>query len=749
MKCLFAGLLAILALSHAFPASAAPAAASNAATTAARPKIGLVLGGGGARGLAHVGVIEQLERMRVPIDCIAGTSAGALVGGIYASGMPVPEIVRNLEQADWDRLIGGTPDRRNLPYTRKRDDYQNLAAATFGLDAEGLKVPRSVVGSQFIDRFLREMTRDIYKESFNDLPIPFEAVATDLEKGDMRVFKSGDLAIALRASMAVPGVFDVVDDNGRLLVDGMFVRNLPVENLKDRSPGSCAADIVIVVDVGTPMLKTEQIRTFLDVASQAMNIATGRNVIEQRKLIGPSDVLIEPNLDGYTPASFTSVKEIIQRGREAMKPFEARLAGLAMDDTHYRGWLTRIAGRTVEAQKPYDKLVVTPTRFVPLDTVESVIAGDVPPATQAQLLDRFDKVYDSGDFDSINYRLQTEGGQRIATVTPLERSVGPNYLRMGIDFKLDTYRTASISFLGNYQLTWLNQWGAQWRNDLRLGAETSLQSEFYQPLADTQTFLVGRVAASTSSLPLFDESGNRLFEIGVDARGAELGGGYSFGRFGEIRVTGFTEHLKGEVVTGGFGLTSQVTTRLKGGHALLIVDQLDNPKWPRHGYFLRSDYVAGKLTDVDDQANLLQFDGDLVGTLGTYTVRGTARVRGSLDQKLSTVPVPYQLGGFLQLSGLQTNQLTGARTGLGRVMVYKQISALLPQLGSGTYIGGSLEGGKVWNQIFTGTNTKVIPAASAYLGVDTVLGPLYLGLGWSEYDGSSKWAGYLYLGYTN
>jgi len=759
MKRLIPTLCAALAVTCSPVAQAAPKTASNALpkaeavaavapATVKRPRVGLVLGGGGARGLAHVGVLEELERLHVPIDCIAGTSAGALIGGIYASGMPLPEIRRRLEEADWDKLIAGSPDRRNLPYLRKKDDYQNLAAMTFGVDDSGLKVPRSVVGSQLIDRFLREMTRDIYRDSFNDLPIPFEAVATDLEKGDMRVFKGGDLAIALRASMAVPGVFDVVNDNGRLLVDGMFVRNLPIENLKEKTPGSCAADVVIVVDVGTPMLKTEEIRTFVDVAAQAMNIATGRNVLEQRKLLAPGDVLIEPDLEGYTPASFTSVKEIIERGRAAAQPLEAQLSALAVDNSDYRAWLAGIASRATESQKPYDRLEVTQTRFVPPDRVEGVITGKVQPATQEQLLERFDALYDTGDFDSINYRLHEAGGQQVATVTPLERSVGPNYLRMGIDFKLDTYRTAAISFLGNYQMTWLNRWGAQWRNDIRLGAESSLKSELYQPLGHSPTFLVGSVSFGSSSLPLFDSDGNQLFEIGVNRRGAEVGGGYGLGRYGEFRLTAFTEHVEGEVLTGGLGISSNATTRLYGGRAQLVIDQLDNPKWPRHGYFLRTDYSAGHIKDQDDLAQLVEVDGDVAGTFGTYTVRSTARVRGSLDQKLSTVPIPYQLGGFLQVSGMQTNELTGARTALGRVMAYKQISSLLPQLGSGLYVGGSLEAGKVWNQIFTGTNTKVIPAGSAYLGVDTLLGPLYLGVGWADYNGG-KWAGYLYLGYTN
>lgn len=741
---------ALSALSFSASLKAAPATEPTAtAVTKPRPRIGLVLGGGGARGLAHVGVLEQLERLRVPIDCIAGTSAGALIGGIYASGMPLPELRKRLEEANWDKLIGGTPDRANLPYLRKRDDYQNLAAVTFGVDSSGFKVPRAVVGSQLIDRFLREMTRDIHRDSFRDLAIPFEAVATDLVSGDMKIFEGGDLAIALRASMAVPGVFDVVeDDKGRLLVDGMFVRNLPVENLKTPQPKGCGADVLIVVDVGTPTLKKDEIVTFLDVAAQAMNVATGRNVIEQRKLIGPQDILLEPDLTGYSPASFADVREIIKRGRIHTQENEDRLAQLGVSEEAYIGWLAGVATRGGDSTKPYERLIIAETRFVPQKRVEDVITGTVPPATQSQLLERFDTLFDTGDFDSINYRLSSESGQRVATIAPIERAVGPNYLRFGLDFKFDTYRTAEIGLLLNYQMTWLNQWGAQWRNDLRLGADSVFQTEIYQPLWGSRIFLVAGASWSDSGLPLFSEDGDRLFEFGIDQVRAEAGIGYSLGRYGEARLSGYMGHVEAEVITGGLGLLSKSETQVRALNAVLLIDQLDNPKWPRKGYFLRGDYSLAKFDTDDRLANLLSLDGDWVGTFGTLTSRATMRYRGSLGRDLADVPIPNTLGGFLQLSGLQTDQLTGASTGLGRLMVYKQIGSLLPQLGSGTYIGGSVEGGKVWRQLIDGKDSQLIPAGSLYLGVDTLLGPLYLGVGYADRNGG-QWAGYMYLGYVN
>ncbi|QSI76591.1 patatin-like phospholipase family protein [Niveibacterium microcysteis] len=719
---------------------------------AKRPKIGLVLGGGGARGLAHVGVLEQLERLRVPIDCIAGTSAGALVGGVYSSGMPLPDIRKRVESVDWEKLIGGVPDRRNLPYLRKQDDFKNLAAMTLGLDAEGVKLPRSVVNSQFIDAFLRELTQDQFIDSFAKLPIPFVAIATDLESGDMRVFKSGDLAIALRASMAVPGAFDVVHDSGRMYVDGMFVRNLPVENIKSKAPEGCGADIVIVVDVGTPMLKRDDIKSFLDVAVQAMNIATGRNVQESRKLIGPDDVLIEPDLDGYSPASFTDAKDIIERGRKSVASVEARLAELAIPEQDYQAWASRVSSKAPKELVPYDRVEVASTRFVPAKRVEEVLTAPPAPASQDELLKRFDKLYDSGDFDGINYRLNQEGGQRVATVAPIERHVGPNYLRFGVDLSFDTYRTANVALLANYQMTWLNQWGAQWRNFLRLGAGGELESEIYQPLWSSPVFAYARAEGANSLFPVYSEEGSKLLELEIRRAGAEAGIGYSLGRYGEVRTGLLIQKIRNEATTGIAGTltTNTLSSTVRGLRLTGVVDQLDNPKWPRHGYYLRTDYGVAKMESENSSrkdSQLLSIDADLVETYATYTVRGSARLRGSLERELAGTPAPYQLGGFLQLSGLRADQLVGAQTALARVMVYKQISTLLPQLGSGTYIGGSLESGKVWNQLVTHENTPTIPSASVYLGVDTLLGPLYMAVGWSDYMGG-KWGGYLYLGYT-
>ncbi|MFT4173531.1 MAG: patatin-like phospholipase family protein [Rhodocyclaceae bacterium] len=742
-KCLGSLALALLATCVAAQTPAEPP----------RPRIGLVLGGGGARGLAHLGVLEELRRLNVPIDCIAGTSAGALIGGIYASGMDVPELIERVEGADWDQLLSGTPDRRDMPFTRKTDDFKNYASFTLGLDAAGLHIPRSVIGSQAIDRFLHQLTRDVNVPSYAQLPIPFQAVSTDLVTGQMKTFTGGDLAVALRASMAVPGIFDAVRVDEQFLVDGMFVRNLPIENVKEQ----CQAEVVIAVDVGRPMLKAEQIHSLVDVIDQAMQIATGQNVREQRALLGPQDIIIEPRLDEYSTASFRDVRAIVQRGREAVAPLAERLRVLAISEADYARWRIAIDQAVPGAGQHFDRIEVAKTRFVPEENIGQVLAGKDAPSNQRALQDRLDSLYDTGDFDRLDYFVRDENGQRIATVTPFERAVGPNYLRLGLDVQFDSFQTANIALLGNYQMTWLNSWGAQWRTSARLGHDSAITTELMQPLARSPVFVAANASIGSRSLPLFLQDGSQLLEVGFWDRAAGGDLGYSFGRYGEFRLGGFVQNRRA-AVRSGLPWAEPTNNTSHGVRAGFVIDQMDNPRFPRNGYFIRADYLNGRQKSRDNEYGRYrqaETDIDVAHTFTRTTVRATVRGRsvasevmendGTLSRDSSDQV--YTLGGFLQLSGLQTDRLAGEKIVLGRIMAYQQVAPLLPTFGSGTYVGASLELGKVWKQIlFDDQSTAWIPAASAYVGVDTLFGPLYLALGWANYHGGSVGA-YLYLGY--
>ncbi|HSD37338.1 MAG TPA: patatin-like phospholipase family protein [Rhodocyclaceae bacterium] len=706
----------------------------------AGPRIGVVLGGGGARGLAHLAVLRQLEELRIPISCIAGTSAGALIGGIYATGRPLADITDRIRTADWDQMLNGSPRRKTLPYSSKINDYKNLADMTLGLDAEGLHLPRRAIGAQNVERFLRELTSDAYATSFNDLAIPFKAIATNLITGDARVFESGDLSIALRASMAVPGVFDLVELDGEYLVDGMFVRNLPVEDLKGR-----CADIIIAVDVGTPSLKASDIHSLLDVITQSMNVTTNRNVIEQRNLLGPKDILVQPDLTGYSPSSFREAPAIIDRASQLDEKTLARLRELSVDAATYARWHADLNTRYLaNVRTTYDRIEVAGTKTIPSEIVRETLGGDDIPKNQKGLQERLDTLFKTGEFDQVNYFVRDSGGQRVATVTPIEREVGPHYLRLGTEVRFDTDRSSDIAFLANYQMTWLNRWGAQWRNDLQLGLNSGFSTEFFQPIARSAFFVAPNGSVSADIIPIYDTDGKHLWDVSQRSSLSALDMGLSLSRFGEMRFGPYTRYTVSEILTGS-GAGTRVNGRDYGLQTSLTIDQLDNPRFPRSGYLANFSYRIGSATSAEDGSSSsreLKLNGDGAATFGSTTLRL------SLRHAASDGPGPdyTQLGGFLHLSGLRNNQLNGTKSDFGRAMIYRQIAPLTTGLGSGTYLGASLETGRMRNQVLDHSDTSWIPSASVWLGVDTFMGPLYTGLGWSNYNGG-QFAGYIYLGF--
>jgi NTE family protein len=699
--------------------------------------IGLVLGGGGARGLAHIGVIQELEKLRIPIACIAGTSAGALVGGVYASGMSSRQLEKEVETADWVRLLAGTPRRADVPYENKRDDVRNLADLTLGISRTGgLRVPRAAVGSQEIDSFLRRMTRDISVPDFETLPIPFEAVATDLASGEAHVFKGGDLAIALRSSMAVPGIFDLVTVDGHPLVDGMLVRNVPVQNVKNR-----CAEKLIVVDVGTPLLPDDEIHNLIDVAQQQQNILVRNNVLEQLALMTPGDVLIQPDLTGIATSDFEKAPEIIKRGRAAVAPLADELAEFSLDEAAYAQWKAVVAARQPAEAGDYADVRIGKTKYVPPAELAAYLGIEKEkPKNQKELLESLNRLYATGDFDRVGYVLRDENGLRVADVLPVERSVGPNYLRLGLDFKVDTYNTADIAFLANLRMTWLNEWGAQWRNDVRLGKSPRLQSELIQPLARTPFFLSLGGLLSREQFNFYDDT-QRFAVANQDIGAVEADLGLSFGRYGELRVGYFRAHDEISMDIGP--KIDPIRANFGGVAARLVVDQLDNPRFPRHGYYVALDgrYV---FSSAQDDFVTIRNAVDLAYSLGNTTLRGSFRFEGALEGSTNETGSIHSLGGFLRLSGFQDGEFVGSRTMLARAMVYHRLIGLLPNFGSGVYLGGSAEAGRVWEPLFiSDLSGRTIYSGSVFGGVDTLLGPLYLAYGQGI---GGRRAGYLYLG---
>jgi NTE family protein len=319
VRIFFLPLLAIAGLTVAPHAAFATDSVAQEAKPTARQKIGLVLGGGGARGSAHVGVLKVIEELRIPIDYIAGNSMGAIVGGLYASGMTPDQIAHELKTIDWDDTFNDDPARPDRTFRRKRDDDFYLAKARLGMRDGEVQFPFGLIQGQKFDLHLSRLTlRSAKTHDFNKLPTPFRAVATDIETGQEVVLQSGNLARSIRASMAVPGGFDPVEIDGKLLVDGLVVNNVPVNIARDMG-----ADIVIVVDVGSGLSKREDIKGVLSVVGQLTNILSQRNVDLQLATLKPNDIFIMPELGKLGAGDFNKAAEGIESDGRARVPRSA------------------------------------------------------------------------------------------------------------------------------------------------------------------------------------------------------------------------------------------------------------------------------------------------------------------------------------------------------------------------------------------------------------------------------------------
>ena len=699
--------------------------------------VGVVLGGGGARGFAHLGVLRELQRLHVPVRCIAGTSAGALIGGMYANGMDLDQMAVDFKNANWDQMLSGRLPRSDIPYDKKRNDYRNYLDVTFGLQDGQLRVPRSAINSQEIEMFIRKLTRDRQLDSFDQLPIPFRAIATDLANGEAVVFDKGPLAEALRASMAVPGLFDLVETNGRLLVDGGLARNLPIQDARQ-----CARHL-IVVDVGTPPLTKEQINSLFDVVAQTSNLMVSRNVREQMALLQQGDVLIRPDLNGYNTTAFGDNQVIIERGTAAAMAQTKELSRFSVSPERYAAWRSRLQ------LPPYPVVdevqVKSDSRFVNTDGLAKSIAGLHGGEAVDEVRQKLRDEFATGDYDQLSYTLDASGGRNVMTVMPLEKSIGPNALHFGLSLNSSTPGDSNFSFLAAHQRNWLNASGGSWRNEMVIGKDKLFKTELYQPWSyDSPLFAAASISYHQQPLSFYDDNHIKYAEISNDVTSVNADVGTLLGRYGEFRIGLFDSRVESYLSQGQFSyLSDTVTHSYAGVRGKLVIDQFDNPRWPRSGYFMNT-VVTSSLPAMGSYNASRDYDAIVEGvrTFGDITFRLTGKARGIVNRKQDDYRLE-SLGGFLNLTGYQAGELLGEKVALSRLMVYWRASSLPSVLGSGLYAGMSAEVGRVWGNPFNGSNTGWIPAGSVFLAADTILGPFFLGVGNAR---NGKLSGYLYLG---
>ncbi|MGH8135816.1 MAG: patatin-like phospholipase family protein, partial [Steroidobacteraceae bacterium] len=515
-------LIAAPALAQAAPAEAAPT----------RPRIGLVLSGGGARGLAHVGVLKVLDELHVPVDAIAGTSMGAVIGGLYASGMTAAEVESLVKSVDWNEAFDDRPPRADLSFRRKLDDRDYLVRFPLGLKAGKFRVPRGLIQGQKLTQILRRETISIAGiDDFDRLPTRFRAVATDLETGDRRVLASGDLTEALRASMSAPGVFAPVELNGRLLVDGGLVENLPVDVAREMG-----VDIVIAVDVGFQPVGRRELNSALAVSNQMLTIMMQRETDRQRALLVDGDVLIEPALGTMPSLDFTAVDQTVRHGIEGARGQSVRLAELGVGEMEWQNYVAaRAAGESAPPQIQFVRVDEKSRRY--RERLEAELAPVVGTTLDPAAMERrLSHLYGDDIFESLDYKIVREHETEGIEVSARRKSWGPNYVRFGFELRDDFEGSNSFSAGLRTQVTEVNKYGAEWQTDLRIGENPRFSSEFYQPIGYAwDWFVAPRILVERRNFD-FIADGEPLATYRVRNKEAGLDIGREFASWGEMRV---------------------------------------------------------------------------------------------------------------------------------------------------------------------------------------------------------------------
>jgi len=736
-----------------FAETASPAFAKHV-DDHSRPKIAVVLAGGGAKGAAHIGVLKALEDMHIPVDIITGTSMGAYVGGLYATGMSAEEIESFIYSVDWN---SGYRDRVDRSQRRVRDkEYEDRYQITtdLGLRFGEVRSPTGVVQGQNMLRILRETTGNLGRfRSFDDLAIPYRSVATDIVELEEVVLGNGYLVDAMMASMSVPGALPPYELNGHLLVDGGVVNNMPVDVAR-----AMGADIVIAVDISTDYKNREDFTGLFTVADQLSNYLVRRSTQEQAKTLREDDVYIRPNVGQMETVEFEKMPEAFQAGYDITKGLKSKLEGLSVSSADYQQYIDHKQqvrkGLTYGDLRVVDQIVlVNNTHYSDVLLTNRLALESGRPLKTAEIEKAVENLYVLDRFELITYHFEEIDGVNQLIVEVNEKSWGPNYLNFRF-FLEDDFNTDSQYGIGmSANFTDLNSHGAELTFNVDMGTDKLIEAELYSPVLSSQELFV------SSKLNYNNENRNVALNnfANPDISGVydylpvlytefvtELSAGVQPTLWQELRVGG--RYTKGTIEASTLSSLEALDYERFGMFANYRLDTLDDFAFPTHGMLIDLGYLvshdnsrevfqpipnADKAKDTVYEISA-RFKGAM--TQSRHTLVGQAEY-SFVESKNSLVPLnSRELGGFLNLSGIPRNSLIGQNlfyTSL--VYRYKWMDNDFGLFEAPVYLGASLERGGVWsdNDIKL-DEAPLYNAASVFFGVDSPVGPIMLAYGRTE-----------------
>ncbi len=724
------GILAALLLA----VCAAPAAASESVTPAApgieRPRVGLVLGGGGAKGAAHIGVLRVLDELNVPVDCVVGTSMGALVGAPFAAGLPPARIEEIVRGTDWSRTVGGTDQRRRTPIDRKLAERNYTNTVELGVSRQGVTTPGGLLSTQNIEGMIRALVSGsaLASTDFDDLAIPFRAVATDMVAGEMVVLDSGDLPIALRASMAVPGVFAPVRLGERVLSDGGMMRNLPVDIARE-----VCADVVIAVWFATPQPQPDELGSAVSIVGRALDVMVDANQKEQIASLQDRDTGIEVDVGDISSADFHRVADAIDLGRAAAERMRATLARYAVPGSVYARWRQSLRQATGDDSVRLADVRIEGLERVAPDYVRSQLEHAVPGATvtRDQIVEDTDRIFALGDFERVTYEVDGTPGGDVLRIYPVEKSWGPDFLSFDLGLTANEVDELQAVLRADYRRTWLNRRGGEWHSAVQIGRQSLFETDFYQPLDVRQRYFVQpilRLATDLQDAYIGDE---RIATFRMEEGWAQFDFGFNLDTRAQLRAGLRRGTLDVELDTGTIFLPTiddLAETALVLG---AVYDTRDAIALPTKGtlanvrYLHADDWLGG-----DARYELIEavysHAYDWRGDSLSVTFGAGATLAGELPPNRQ-----FRLGGIHTFPGLRPGELRGDGYWFAGTSYYWRIADISPVFGQSLYAGLRLHAGRAERRLDGLDEETVLGLAGSLVG-RTPIGPVLFSLGYTD-----------------
>ncbi|MEZ9230579.1 patatin-like phospholipase family protein [Vibrio amylolyticus] len=734
-----------------------------------RPSIAVVLAGGGAKGAAHIGVLKALEELRIPVDYITGTSMGAYVGGLYATGMSAEEIESLIYSTEWNRGYRDRVNRSERRTINKEYEDRYQIKTDLGLRWGEIRAPRGVVQGQNMLRILRETSGNLPEiDSFDNLVIPYRSVATDIIDLEPVVIDKGYLVDAMMASMSVPGVLPPYEIDGKLLVDGGVTNNMPVDVARD-----LGADIIIAIDISSDYIDEDEFSSFLTVADQLSNYLVRRSTVLQQETLTEADFFLQPNVGEMGTTEFDKMPGAFAEGYEEAMANSLRLSRLSLSSSEYQAYIDKkqnLRRKLVYGDEvTVDRIVINNNTHYNEELLRTRLGLQEGKAiTTEELEQSIQDLYALDRFELITYQYdKDEDGNNLVVVDVNEKSWGPNYVNFRF-FLEDDFTTDSQYSLGvSSNFTDLNSGGAELLLNLEMGSDKLVEAELYSPFLSSQklfTTLGASYSNDKRNVPTsgFEDTSLKATEnyIPVTFREwkAELTLGYQERLWREFNLG--LRYIQGYGELSTLPVCGDLNYVRQGIFAGYRYDTLDDFSFPRSGFYADLEYLVSN-DDIEGQSNCLDTgsnqSNDVVTEISAKLIGAYTHDRHTLvanmDLGLSqaenaSMPIdPKEIGGFLKLSGIPRDSLIGQNIAFTSLVYrYRWFDNDFGLFSSPFYLGSSIEYGGVWSD--PNINIQDAPlyhAASVFVGVNSPIGPIMFGYGFTEQQYNSV---YLIIGTT-